>query len=680
MFAALGKRFDIVEWLVKLGCSKLLKDKNGQNAYQIAMASSDPEVVANAAMLTDRPQKVVSITLVERRSRELVVMWSDPLKNYEEEEMDYFKVEMRALSAVAVNPAYIKYKIENGKRLSADPSAITTAAAPFHGHQGSSTARAATAPSGSSAATRQSSHSGSSSKRGRGGGRVRAHSRSQATRPSNEHNWTVYILKRCPWTSSGLVPNMPYHIRVTPHSKAGYGPPSREVLVTTAEEEPSAPTQPPFLVSATPTSITVGWVPSKYENGHPIYRYDIQRMILAEDGAVQPHVGSDYSSAADGDGDNVMRWVTFKTGDATALYQAGGLPMYAKCKFRVRGVNAVGEGPWSDISTSFQAQDIIQVIERDARWLYLKWYNKPEMPTTKWELQRRPFVYGTDFRGDESKEWELAADDIEGGVTGEVHYKCLNLLPGSDYQFRLRGLQADGGWQRWRDSAVSGCTKTKSCPPDPPHTLLGQQVQAEDLQIDPGQPHPMDENSVITSIQLSWKAGRGNGAIIDEHEVWGSVDGGDWSREHSAGVESTTFIHNLSPGKVYRYRVRCHNELGWGEFSMPTPPLILNPLPPCAPPDLRRHGVTWLELEWSKPPGQQVVQSYELQVAGSGPRLGEWLSVGSGAEGEEVVYEDHLLLADLKPGSSYRVRVRAKTFFGWSPFSRAASFTTERRY
>lgn len=56
-------------------------------------------------------------------------------------------------------------------------------------------------------------------------------------------------------------------MRVSARTLAGYGVTSREALLRTRVAPPSAPPHAVNMVSATPNSITVGWVPPKYENG-----------------------------------------------------------------------------------------------------------------------------------------------------------------------------------------------------------------------------------------------------------------------------------------------------------------------------------------------------------------------------------------------------------------------------
>lgn len=66
---------------------------------------------------------------------------------------------------------------------------------------------------------------------------------------------------------SGCNTPLSKQVRVSARTLAGYGVPSREALLRTRVSPPSAPPQAANMVSATPNSITVGWVPPKYENG-----------------------------------------------------------------------------------------------------------------------------------------------------------------------------------------------------------------------------------------------------------------------------------------------------------------------------------------------------------------------------------------------------------------------------
>lgn len=80
-----------------------------------------------------------------------------------------------------------------------------------------------------------------------------------------------------------FVLRMRLQVRVSAKTLAGYGVPSREALLCTRVAPPSAPKMAPSLVSATPNSVTVGWIPPKYENGE-------ETTGLLETYATDPHI------------------------------------------------------------------------------------------------------------------------------------------------------------------------------------------------------------------------------------------------------------------------------------------------------------------------------------------------------------------------------------------------------
>lgn len=67
-------------------------------------------------------------------------------------------------------------------------------------------------------------------------------------------------------------------------------------------------------------------------------------------------------------------------------------------------------------------------------------------------------------------------------------------------------------------------------------------------------------------------------------------------------------------GRQYRFKVRARNALGWGEFSPPTAPLVLNTLGKCEPPELEDRGTTWIALRLRAPPGSGPVGGFEVQM------------------------------------------------------------------
>ncbi|CAM9302038.1 unnamed protein product, partial [Discosporangium mesarthrocarpum] len=376
-------------------------------------------------------------------------------------------------------------------------------------------------------------------------------------------------------------------VRVTARSVAGYGPPSREVLLVTKAASPTGPPKAPIMVSATPSSITVGWVPPMYENGAPIIRYEIQRLILYNshpdwDTAPDPHtsIGSsatattptepetstgkgsgedakashtdratppeddDMSSlgmaSANGQGNmpsssgpppdlghvgsggggggggtggggegqsrngggevgsnagarregglkdqakQVGVWFGMRTDRMTPYCTVGGLPNYCRAKVRVRAMNSVGWGEWSPISDPLKAQDVIVPVKTGAHYMVMRWFNKPDGNVALWEISRRVFKYGADFRGDEDDSWVVCSREIPGQNGGETIYRCTEgLTAGTEYQYRLRS-KSRGEWQRHEEAAVSSPFKTACAPPEPPTQLRATQLDEDPLMV-----------------------------------------------------------------------------------------------------------------------------------------------------------------------------------------------------
>ncbi|CAM9875871.1 unnamed protein product, partial [Choristocarpus tenellus] len=91
----------------------------------------------------------------------------------------------------------------------------------------------------------------------------------------------------------------------------------------------------------------------------------------------------------------------------------------------------------------------------------------PEGNVALWELSRRVFKFGSDFRGENDDSWEICTNKIPGLQEGETTYCCTGLMPGTHYQFRLRS-QSTGEWQSREEAMVSSPFKTICAPPEAP--------------------------------------------------------------------------------------------------------------------------------------------------------------------------------------------------------------------
>ncbi|CAM9236775.1 unnamed protein product [Scytosiphon promiscuus] len=1014
--AALAKRWDACAWLLQAGASKLIRDKKGLTAYQAMAGSSDPEVAGRSGMLTDPPQRIVSVACRGITHSSLDLTWSEPLRSYDEEVFVGYMVEWRPMRSRPVCPAFTRHIAEREESPLHPSRSFLRRGWEQEGAKGEKEVEQFPKhDDGSNAPT------------------AAAVAASQSRRPNTRGGETTVDADGCcaeaiPWKArevdkfplelKHLHPATNYVVRVSAKSLAGFGVPSREALLCTRVAPPSAPKKEPGLVSATPNSITVGWIPPKYENGEPITRYEIQRLVLdqnhpdwdkgretistesredittntttgstGDDGSasgsssnheeksstnatvttttsetesaslpqkISETAGGDRAlgtrSATDlgppgkqgspedpgvklpPDMKQVGVWIGQRTERMTPYHTAGGLPTYCRALFRVRAGNRAGWGAWSPLSDALEAQDIILPVKRGATHMLMRWFNKPEGDVLRWELSRRVFKYGTDFRGDDDESWALCSRDIPGLTGGESTFRCKGLMPGIEYQFRLRSF-SNGSWQAREEAIVSSPFKTICSPPDPPPTcprsrqlesdplVLGgladtgsllaatsdnrrdtnsvgpyraieetlrdgngktgvgdsgrtagatraaataaavvrgkAQAEAEwdagqagihggsmrrsvgdhgddDVGIeqdggnsreenvesvaedvgneagrgsnrkrwksdgegscrrqagpeardrsgraaDEGLPNGHEKQDVgkfsvafpalsdptreetydgarevaqeswksgaedssmtgatgsgldgSTTIVLDWDPGCTNGAITTNYEVWGmaeSIDGqmsgsGEWAPVMLTEAAPTATLSGLREASAaacthdaqpYQFKVRARNGLGWSEFGPPTPPIVLNPLQPCEPPELVDRGVTWLALRLRAPPRAGLLLGFEMQMCRWSPGMAEgeetWSLVagsiverGKGGKFSEAsretststsstktttptswsAQEESRMVWDLKPGARYRFKARAQTAFGWSPGGSASEiYHTARRF
>eukprot|EP00752_Nemacystus_decipiens_P005219 g4738.t1 len=1053
--AALAKRWDACAWLLERGASKIIRDKKGLTAYQAMAGSSDPEVAGRSGMLTDPPQRIVSVACRGITHRSLDLTWSEPLRSYDEEVFVGYRVEWRPMRSRPVYPAHSRHVAERVRP--------PRKAKKKRGREGWQGAEARPATAGEAPTTSHAILSPAEGGKGEGGGEKGKSTPGAAAellrRPNTGGGETTVDADGCraevlPWkirevesntlTLKHLHPATNYMVRVSARTLAGYGVPSREALLRTRVAPPSAPPQAVNMVSATPNSITVGWVPPKYENGEPITRYEIQRLVLDQHhpdwdkgresvitgetltttttsttgscetnsdtstdnpttattttpttttgtgslsatktpgeggGQGEPHAsnkavggsgthapedpgsaavaqeaevglpsvleGQSGSGSGHGMGDDrkqVGVWVGQRTDKMTPYHTAGALPTYCRALFRVRAENMAGWGPWSPSSDALEAQDIILPVKRGATQMLMRWFNKPEGDVLRWELSRRVFRYGTDFRGDDDDSWLICSRDIPGLSGGESTFRCKGLMPGTEYQFRLRAY-SNGSWQAKEESIVSSPFKTICSPPDPPAcprtrqlasdplvvgglpdtgALLsaktaeiscrgrrsggggggdedtssgigrrtsgaaataaaaaigrgkaqaeaewengggvpglggsfkgghggggggddddddeddsdddekghndhsadvsrsgvgdtckdsdccgdegnvgaaandednckrrnssddrrgGQREQhcrescddeqeEEEKQEEPqkarmgrkctrrtrssghdaraaGQPPLLlpaltansdggrgraqgderkesddeeedgpaavagrSDSNGSTTMVLDWDPGCTNGAITTNYEVWGLAEAikgettgsGEWKLVAVTEAAPTATLSGLRAAQPYQFKVRARNGLGWSCFGPPTAPLVLNPLRPCAPPELMDRGVTWMALKCTAPPRAGLVLGFEIHMCRWAPGMSEgeesWeLLAGSEAERGEVgsspsssttaasIREERRMVWDLKPGAGYRFKARARTVFGWSPGGPASDvYNTTRRF
>jgi predicted phage tail protein len=305
------------------------------------------------------------------------------------------------------------------------------------------------------------------------------------------------------YRAGGLTNGKKYFFRVAAHNPAGWGPYSK-VVSAVPRTVPTAPRSP----AATPgnTTVKLAWVTPSSTGGAAVSKYAVQRSTTGTSG-----------------------WTTVAQ-PTTRTYTAKGLTNGKRYYFRIRAHNAAG---WSPPST------VVSSVPRAV----------PTAPAAPYATPGDAFVSliwdsssSTGGAAIDKYEAELSTDQVNWTTpittTKWNHVEYGGLTNGTTYFFRVRAHNA-AGWGPW-STIVSA---TPRAVPSAPLVLW-----ADTFKVD--------------AITLYWNPPASDGgAAIDYYTIWYSDDKANWF------LASTTANTHLTLGKpsiTRHYRVRAHNEAGYG--------------------------------------------------------------------------------------------------------------------
>lgn len=420
----------------------------------------------------------------------------------------------------------------------------------------------------------------------------------------------------------GLVPATKFTVTVRATNAAGRGAPSPTLSITTLDDVPDAPSEV-FLLHSSSEGVLVAWLPPRYENGHPVVEYELQRCVVF----ASPRPRTAPASSDD--------WTSyrFKASD-DARFVVRGLGANDSCLVRVRAKNAIGWSAWSRTSQKMSAVETLRIVDLTARSLLLEW-DALSLRATTWEIQKQK------FRVRRPAEWTTIADDVT-----VVRKAIAALEPGVSYRFRVRARDVHG-WRSW-DTAMT--TRVATMPDAPPDACK------------PPEPH----DAGASDIRITWEPAACNGQPIVEYELQRISVSATWATPWTRSLEEKSCVVTDMTEGAYLFRVRARNACGWSSWSEPSEPVETNPVPPPSVVRLMDSGATWLKVGWT--PTTDDVLSFVLQFG----LRDEWSTTHSN--------ETELLVGDLKPTRTYVFRVQARTLHGISPFSRETCFTCKRRH
>lgn len=321
--------------------------------------------------------------------------------------------------------------------------------------------------------------------------------------------------------------------------------------------------------------------------------------------------------------------------------------------FRVRAVNSVGAGPWSEplhAQSGAGAPDPpanLAVQVKGSTCAAVSWDEAVchGAPVSEYQLECR-------HTGSED---DAAYVQVYAGRN--THYEARSLEPASAYCFRVMACSSAGS------------------------STFSEPIECS---TPAGVPGPVGSMTCVrgpTSLEVSWSAPACHGAEITHYlvEVCEGPPVHSQAQAASSQAASSSVTHttegtqillvDLQPETNYRVRVQAVNAIGAGPLSNPALRTSTQALPPPAPTlECLSAGHNSLRLRWIDHPTARDVLQYTLDMEVK-PGIFAMLYQGPSHSYKAL---------RLQENQTYRFRVRASSDAGEGPYSEPYSFTTSR--
>ncbi|XP_053662447.1 fibronectin type-III domain-containing protein 3a [Anopheles marshallii] len=460
----------------------------------------------------------------------------------------------------------------------------------------------------------------------------------------------VYSGKESEATIERLNPGTAYQIRVLCEGPGGISTFSEPCLVTTEPVTPGPPQKPYCKSPPTPYAACLGWEKPDYNGGSPVLEYE-------------------------------MEVETVSTKVRSAVYR--GKEMFCVAKdllpgeqytVQVRALNRIGAGPWSDEFT-FTAGAAPPESPRDLS-IVLK---SPTHLTVMWA---EPHSNGSPIseyilQSSADSNVSSTADDHASGSDPNANYQTVyrgahrsadvrNLHPHSRYHFRVCALNAAGCSRH----SVSISQQMPAAPPNAP-TIGGQKITAK-------------------SILISWQTPHDNGSPVTQYniECGDRLIATDAQSASAAAIAATSPDHHQSAGypaaEDYDDGAEYDDEEEEEEASIGSAASTdaedepSQPAPPATTVAANLVDSNLGKLAASTAGSVTVPAAspaHSTKGANSGAK-GQGASVATAMVGGRTSNSNMLLISDLHPETTYKLRIQAMNSIGTGPFSSYIKFTT----
>ena len=428
------------------------------------------------------------------------------------------------------------------------------------------------------------------------------------------------------YADSSLAPGTAYAYRIRAVNAVGSGAWSNEPAAATPAIAPEA-VDDLAATAASATAIDLKWT-APGNGGSSITSYDLERKKASGSYTlVSSTIAADAESYADS-----------SLAPATAYI------------YRIRAVNGVGSGDWSNGVRATTPADVPEVVSTlaatatSATAINLTWTAPGDggSAITGYRLERKAGVGG----------YTLVSLSIAADATSHTD---SGLNAGTTYTYRIRAVNAvgNGGWSS-EASATTGSTM-----PGAP-TSLGAAANGQ------------------TQIDLSWTAPSSDGgAAISGYKIEVSDDGGTtWTNlVNDTSSTTTSYSHTgLTAGTTRHYRVSAINTAGTGAASNVASAATANAAnaAPEAVDDLAATSASTsaINLTWTAPgDGGSAITRYRLERKTAS---GSYSVVSSSIATDATSYAD----SSLSAGTAYTYRLRAVNAVGNGGWSNQPSATT----
>jgi fibronectin type 3 domain-containing protein len=405
------------------------------------------------------------------------------------------------------------------------------------------------------------------------------------------------------YSDTGLNSATTYHYRVRAHNAGGFSAYSNVANATTLEGPPPAPTN--LTATAVSSSqIDLSWTDnSTSETGYKIERSTDGGMSFTEIAQVAANTTS-FSN-------------TNLTPETTYHY-------------RVRGTNANGDGPYSNVAFATTPPDppvapgnlTAQAVSNSR--IDLAWTDTSAVENG--------------FKIERSTDGGMTFTEIAQVPANSTAFSNVGLTANTTYHYRVRAFGAGG------DGPYSNVANATTLP-NPPGAPGGLAVTALS----------------DTELELNWSDGSTNESGF---RIERETTPGNFAQIAQVGANVTTFTDGgRSPNTQYTYRVTAFNLGGSSNPSNTATGLTL----PAAPTNLSAQALAdgTVQLNWS-----HVGGSDGFRIERAAGALGSFSPLGTAPAGAKS-------FADIfgSPGTNYRYRVRAFNASGNSEPSNEASAT-----